>query len=194
VEFWPEPYKAPGHRAHLVERIEGFGDIVMNAVIAPLAEAHFDELRAVLDVVARERRYLAALEASPPERSFAFYRSLIADGQGHVALVDGRVVGWCDIQSTFGQARAHVGILGIGLLPDARGHGIGTRLLQSAIATAWSRGLTRIELTVRDDNTTARALYERLGFEHEGIQRRSMRVDGHYYDCFAMALLRRDDA
>jgi len=119
---------------------------------------------------------------------------LLAEGQGHVALVDGRVVGWCDIQSSFGQARAHVGILGIGLLPDARGHGIGARLLESAIATAWSRAQTRIELTVRDDNGTARALYERFGFEQEGLQRRSMMVEDRDHDCFAMALLRRDGA
>jgi len=170
------------------------GSLVMNAVIAPLAEPHFEQLHAVLDAVARERRYLAALEAPPPERSFAFYRSLLAEGQGHVALVDGRIVGWCDIQSSFGQARAHVGVLGIGLLPHARRHGIGARLLETAIAAAWSRGLTRIELTVRDDNDAARALYEHFGFEHEGVQRRSMQVDGRYHDCFAMALLRRDGA
>ena len=164
----------------------------MNATIVPLAEPHFEQLRSVLDAVARERRYLAALEASPPQRSFAFYRSLIADGQGHVALIDDRIVGWCDIQPSFGQARAHVGVLGIGLLAEARRHGIGGRLLEAAIATAWSRGLTRIELTVRDDNAAARELYERFGFEHEGVMRRSMRVDGRYHDCFAMALLRRD--
>jgi RimJ/RimL family protein N-acetyltransferase len=143
---------------------------------------------------AKPARSKSLLEASTAERSFAFYRSLLADGQGHVALVDGRIVGWCDIQSSFGQARAHVGVLGIGLLPDARHHGIGARLLETAIATAWSRGMTRIELTVRDDNAAARALYERFGFEHEGVQRRSMRVDGRYHDCIAMALLRRDDA
>ena len=66
--------------------------------------------------------------------------------------------------------------------------------MRYTIATAWSRGLHRIELTVRDDNAIARALYERFGFEQEGVQRRSMRVDGHYHDCLAMALLSRDGA
>jgi ribosomal protein S18 acetylase RimI-like enzyme len=162
----------------------------MNLSIAPLSESQFEQLREVLDTVARERRYLALLQAPPPERSFAFYRSLLAEGQCHVALDGTRVVGWCDIQPAFGETRRHTGTLGMGLLPECRHRGVGSRLLAAAIATAWSRGLSRIELTVREDNLNAKALYERLGFQHEGIKRQSMRVDGRFYDCHAMALLR----
>ena len=53
-----------------------------------------------------------------------------------------------------------------------------------------TNGLTRIELTVRADNLNAKALYEKLGFVHEGLRRRAMRVDGAYFDSNAMALLR----
>ncbi len=162
----------------------------MKAMIAPLEERHFTELLAVADAVARERRFLAMLQAPPPEEAFAFYRSVLAEGQCHVALDGQRVVGWCDVLPSFGESRRHVGTLGIGLLPEFRGRGIGTQLLQTAVATAWARGLTRIELTVREDNHNARALYEHLGFEHEGLKRRSMLVDGKYYDCHSMALLR----
>jgi RimJ/RimL family protein N-acetyltransferase len=51
-------------------------------------------------------------------------------------------------------------------------------------------GLTRIELTVRTDNHNARALYERMGFEHEGLQRHAFLVDGQYIGSHAMVLLR----
>lgn len=162
----------------------------MDITIAHLAESHFEQLRAVLDTVAREQRYLALFEAPPRDEAFAFYRSLIADGQCHVALEQASVVGWCDIQPVFGHARRHSGVLGIGLLPAFRHRGIGARLLSAAISFAWSRGLQRIELTVREDNTRAKALYERLGFEPEGIKRQSMLVAGRFYDCHAMALLR----
>lgn len=162
----------------------------MNVTIAQLAESHFEQLRAVLDAVAREQRYLALFEAPPPQEAFAFYRKLLADGQCHVALQDASVVGWCDIQPAFGQARRHIGILGMGLLPAFRRRGIGTELLSAAVATAWARGLTRIELTVRDDNASAKRLYERLGFRSEGVNRQSMLVAGQYHDCHSMALLR----
>lgn len=166
----------------------------MNISIAPLAESHFAQLWSVADRVARERRFLAMLQAPPPEQAYAFYRSVLDEGQCHVALDVGNVVGWCDILPSFGESRKHVGTLGIGLLPEVRSLGVGTRLLNAAVTTAWARGLSRIELTVREDNLRAKALYERLGFEHEGVNRRSMLVDGAHYDCHAMALLRRDEA
>ena len=165
----------------------------MNIAVEKLTEACFEQLRLVADHVARERRFLAMFQAPPPEEAHSFYRSVLADGQCHVAVSDGRVVGWCDILPSFGESRRHVGTLGMGLLPEFRGRGIGSRLLQAAISTAWGRGLSRIELTVREDNLRAKALYERMGFENEGVRKHSMLVDGKFHDCFSMALLRRLD-
>lgn len=165
----------------------------MNAKIVPLSEPYFHQMRQVLDVVAREKRFLALTEAPPEEECFSFYRGLIeSHSPMFIALVNEQVVGWCDIQFAFGQSRRHVGSLGMGLLPANRGRGIGTPLIQSAIGDAWANGLSRIELTVRTDNNVARKLYERIGFEHEGIKRRSMLFDGIYYDAYAMAILRGD--
>jgi putative acetyltransferase len=163
----------------------------MRAEIARLREEHFAELRVVLDAVAREGRYLAFLQAPPVEEAFAFFRSILERECPHfVALVGGRVVGWCDVLPTHGESRAHVGILGVGLLPEFRGCGNGAALMTSAIDRAWEKGLTRIELTVRTDNIRARRLYERLGFLVEGTHRRAFRVDGEYFDSFSMGLLR----
>lgn len=166
-----------------------------NARIVALAEAHFEPLYRVLDEVAREKRYLALTQAPPKDEAFAFFRGILENNQVHVvALVDGEVVGWCDVLPLFGEARRHVGVLGIGLLARARHRGIGARLMNAAVASAWARGLTRVELTVRVDNHNARALYERLGFRHEGIKRNAFLVDGRYCDSHAMALLREDCA
>jgi RimJ/RimL family protein N-acetyltransferase len=166
----------------------------MNLSIEPVAPAHFEGLWRALDTVAREKRFLAFTEAPPWESSRAFYEHIIANDQCQVvAVADGQVVGWADVLPGTGQARAHVGTLGIGLIPAARHRGIGAQLMRAAIDGAWARGLTRIELSVRADNANAKALYERLGFELEGVRRRSVRVDGDYHDSLAMALLR-DDA
>ena len=163
----------------------------MNLSIEPVTKQHFEGLRRALDTVAREKRFLAFTEAPPEEVCRAFYSSIVANGWCQmVALLDGVVVGWCDVLPTHGQARSHVGTLGIGLIPSARHLGIGKKLMKSAIEAAWTTGLTRIELTVRTDNENAKALYEHLGFSIEGLQRRSFRVDGEYADSYAMALLR----
>lgn len=163
----------------------------MNTRILPLTEAHFERLHQVLDEVAREKRYLAMLQAPPREQTFAFFRDSLDQGNPHVVvLLDDEVVGWCDVLPVFGEARRHVGTLGIGLVRRARHQGLGAALMRAAIAAAWAKGLTRIELTVRADNPNARALYERMGFAHEGLQRGAFRVDGESVDSHAMALLR----
>jgi putative acetyltransferase len=164
----------------------------MNHCVVSTEERHFESLHKALDAVAREQKYLALTRAPPWEQSQAFYRSVLATGFPHFVAVDGsgKVVGWCDVSPVFGHSRAHIGVLGIALLPEARGRGLGAKLLQAAIDRSWARGLTRIELSVRADNPKAKALYERFGFEHEGLLRRASLIDGIYHDAHAMALLR----
>ena len=158
-------------------------------IIRPLSEADFDSLRDALDVVARERRYLTLFAAPPREECLAFYRSIVERGLCHVVAVTDRVVGWCDVQPVMGEARAHVGMLGMGLLPEARGQGIGPRLMAAALEGAWQRGFTRVQLTVRADNLSAIRLYQRFGFIVEGCLRRDFRVDDEVHDGIVMALL-----
>lgn len=164
----------------------------MNHSVVATEEHHFESLHKALDAVAREQKYLALTQAPPLEQSLAFYRNVLSTGFPHFVAVDGtgKVVGWCDVSPVFGHSRAHIGLLGIALLPEARGQGLGAQLLQAAIDRSWTRGLTRIQLMVRADNLNAKALYERFGFEHEGLVRRASLIDGVYHDAHAMALLR----
>ena len=50
-------------------------------------------------------------------------------------------------------------------------------------------GLRRVELTVRENNTGAIALYKKFGFAIEGLQRNRILVDGVYENLVLMALL-----
>lgn len=63
-------------------------------------------------------------------------------------------------------------ISGIALLPEFRGRGIGTRLLQAATARASGAGLRRLSLICFERNTRAMALYRRYGFAE--IDRRKL--------------------
>lgn len=159
--------------------------------IVAAEEIHYPGLYLAIDIVAREERYLAFTQAPAYEAAVAYYRSLAAVGAPHFVALDGeQVVGWVDITPVIGDSRAHIGTLGIAILPGYRDQGLGPRLLRTAIDAAWARGITRIELSVRTDNPRAIALYKRFGFHHEGTRQHANLVRGQYIDAHAMALLK----
>jgi RimJ/RimL family protein N-acetyltransferase len=162
----------------------------MEFSIVPISEEHIRQFHAALGSVVRERRYLSFLQPPPLEGCAEFVRANIRAGVPQfVALVAGRVVGWCDVMPVAREACAHCGVLGIGIVEGFRGRGIGAALMRAAIDGAKKAGLTRVELTVRESNTSAIALYRKLGFEHEGVKRNAVRVDGDYENYIAMGLL-----
>lgn len=161
-----------------------------NYQIIPIKEEHIEAFRAAVDSVAREHKYLAFLEGPSFEMARAFVLENIQDDWPHfVALVEGKVVGWCDITTLYRHAFAHSGSLGIGVLAPYRGHGIGDALMRAALNKAKARGLTRIELTVREHNKRAIALYEKQGFLIEGLHRNAVRIGTKYENQISMALL-----
>ena len=158
--------------------------------VVPIAEEHIEGFRAGLDSVARERRYLTFLEAPSLEETRRFVRRNIREGHvQHVALVEDKVVGWCDALPIDRPTRAHTGVLGIGVRAEFRRRGIGTALIRETLKKARASGLTRIELSVRQGNASVVALYERFGFVHEGVQHNAIRLDGKYENLICMALL-----
>jgi RimJ/RimL family protein N-acetyltransferase len=106
-----------------------------------------------------------------------------------VALSVGEVVGWCEVLPKTWPIYAHTGVLGVALLPALRGQGIGGRLIARALEAARAFGFSRVELTVREDNKGAIALYKKFGFVTEGLKRNALKIDGEYENQVLMALL-----
>jgi ribosomal protein S18 acetylase RimI-like enzyme len=162
----------------------------MSYIIVLTAEKYFDGFWTALDSVARERQYLAFLEGPPLEKFQNFVRENIKKASPQfLALADGKVVGWCDIVPIDRPIHAHCGVLGMGVLKEYRGQGIGKALMQTTLEKAQSSGLTRVELTVREKNTRALELYKKFGFCIEGVKRNGVRIDGVYENLICMGLL-----
>lgn len=158
--------------------------------IVPITQDHIESFRRTLDIVARERRYLGFLEAPPIESTRTFVLDNIKRGYPQlVALRADEVVGWCDVTPKPRPIYAHSGVLGMGLLPQFRGQGIGENLIRQALAAARTFGLHRVELNVRQNNTSAINLYRKVGFEVEGLQRDAVEIDGAYENVVGMGLL-----
>lgn len=79
-------------------------------------------------------------------------------------------------------------MLGISVLPEAQGQGVGSALMAAMCdyADRWV-GALRLELTVYTDNVAALALYRKFGFEIEGTHKGYAMRDGRYTDAHAMA-------
>ena len=160
--------------------------------IEPMMLDHVEGYRRALDVVARERKYLTMLEAQPEPDTLRFVKSNLENGNPMmVALAGDKVIGWCDVRREFFPSRAHRGTLGIGLLPEWRGRGVGRRLLEATLAQARRSGFKRIELDVHADNSRAIAFYEKVGFVREGVVRDASLIDSVFRDAILMAIAER---
>jgi ribosomal protein S18 acetylase RimI-like enzyme len=156
--------------------------------IVPIRLHHAGGLLRAFDAVAREGRFLAALQAPPLDEVRQYVQEAIdAEDPMVVAIGDDAVVGWCDIRRDRRQTRQHRGALGVGVIAAWRGRGVGSRLLDAALRLARERGFARIDLDVHADNAAAIALYEKFGFAREGLQRDGALIDGHHVDVVLMA-------
>jgi hypothetical protein len=93
--------------------------------ILPIAEQYIEGLYHCLDAVARERAYLAFVQAPPLASVREFVRANLAGNVPQFVAVDGdRVVGWCDISPERHEGFEHGGRLGMGVLRAYRGGGV----------------------------------------------------------------------
>lgn len=146
--------------------------------------------RTCLDSVARERSYLAQVEAPPLEKVCEFVtQSVEQDAAQYVAVAGEHIVGWCDVFAHWAYALKHVGTLGMGIQAEFRGQGIGRALLVRTLEHALKNGIYRVTLEAREDNHRAIRLYESVGFRHEGRAPCALRFDGVFYAGVTMALL-----
>lgn len=159
--------------------------------ILPIALEHIAGFREALGAVARERAWLAHIDTPASEWASTFVTNNIALGHAQFVAVEAdKVVGWCDILPNPRPGFQHSGSVGMGVLREWRGQGLGEALLAACIEKASAKGLTRIELEVYTDNAAAIALYRKLGFVEEGLKRRARILDGRTQDLLVMARLK----
>ena len=105
-----------------------------------------------------------------------------------VCLVDGKVAGNCHITWSNAIKTRHRASVGIALLKEYWGQGIGTKLFQELIRIAEKNpNLMQIELDFAEGNSRARALYEKMGFRIAGIKPNALRLkDGTLLNEYSM--------
>ncbi len=130
-----------------------------------------------------------------PFRSQAFQRHRLETndhGRPHLgAVIDGKLIGDIMLIKAANERRAHAATFGMCVHDAYQGRGAGSALLGALLELSdrWLN-IRRMELTVWADNARAIGLYEKHGFEREGLHRAYGFRDGALVDALAMARLR----
>lgn len=110
-----------------------------------------------------------------------------------IAEAEGKIIGFTRcIRSKLNRFK-HKAEFGICILREYWGLGIGTKLLESALNWADTKGIEKITLTVVQTNKKAIGLYKKHGFTEEGLLKKDrIHKDGNYYNTVIMGRFRPD--
>ncbi len=104
---------------------------------------------------------------SSPWSKDALSEELNNDNSHFLVAFSDRVLGYIGVQEICSEAY----ITNVAVFYKFRNHGIGRKLLQTAVDNAKSRNCEFITLEVRESNKSAISLYESEGFETAGIRK-----------------------
>ncbi|MBV8425175.1 MAG: GNAT family N-acetyltransferase [Candidatus Eremiobacteraeota bacterium] len=143
-----------------------------------------------------DEQQVAAVLRALPERDLLFVGfdiredPVIKSGAvGAVARRDAKILGFSLMLRDRAPWKRHVGSVLVVVLPDARGLGLGTLLVDRTIKLAGELGLEKIvaRMLVEDRDTVR--VFEKLGFRHEGLLLDHAKAsDGTLYDIAYMGL------
>jgi L-amino acid N-acyltransferase YncA len=104
-----------------------------------------------------------------------------------VSEEEGQVLGWVAL-APVSSRRAYSGVaeVSIYVAPQARGRGIGTQLMQRAIASSEAHGIWTLYAALLPENEASVRLHEKCGFRRVGTRERIARLDGLWRDTLIM--------
>jgi ribosomal protein S18 acetylase RimI-like enzyme len=187
------------------------GDYLQVAYTEDVAEAHErddlvvtvrtateedrDALETALDTVASEGSYIEAETVAAvldyedavirhnDVMSRLFFVAEVTDEDGNEQLV-----GWVHLDLPEAHKLSHTAVLTVGLVPDYRGHGIGSILLERGVRWAREHGYEKLYNSAPSTNEGAIRFLEDHGWETEAVRKGHYKIDGDYVDEVMMAV------
>ncbi|MXR42657.1 GNAT family N-acetyltransferase [Halobaculum sp. WSA2] len=104
-----------------------------------------------------------------------------------VATVDDEVIGWVHLDLPEAEKLSHTAVLTVGILPEYRGKGIGSTLLERGESWAASHGFEKLYNSIPATNDGAVAFLTDHGWEREAVREGHYTIDGEYVDELMLA-------
>jgi len=121
---------------------------------------------------------------------------LLGDDKGHLMVVRGDeplgFVAWRKLQPAWNSFHWNIGI---GLVPEARGNGVGTEAQRQLVRYLFAHTVAvRVEADTEAENIAEQRALEKAGFTREGVRRSIVFRDGEWRDGVVYSILRDDVA
>ncbi|WP_266078496.1 GNAT family N-acetyltransferase [Haladaptatus caseinilyticus] len=123
-----------------------------------------------------------ALLRNNDRRSRMFYVATVGDGEN-----EGEIAGWVHIDAPELDKLRHTAELTVGVRGPYRKHGVGSRLLERAMAWAHDVGYQKVYQSVPATNETAIDLLEDFSWETEAVRKDHYLIDDEFVDEVMMA-------
>ncbi len=139
---------------------------MLDLVIAPVTTGDYE---AVAPLIADYQRFYG-VDHPDDARNRTFFSRFLGPGDAGCILgawSDGRLLGYACLYYASSSVEAEDIIIlnDLYVVPDARGSGVGRRLIEATTAQARARGLRRVRWSTAIDNRRAQRLYETTGAE-----------------------------
>ncbi|WP_371596484.1 GNAT family N-acetyltransferase [Streptomyces sp. NBC_00564] len=148
-------------------------------------------------------RFLMEPETAEPFQWFGWWdigrwrrqwaeNGLITEDSGYLMVVrDDERLGFVAWRKIVSSRTTHYWNMGIGLLPEARGKGVGTEAQRQLVQYLFAHTqVIRVEADTEVDNIAEQRALEKVGFTREGVLRSVVFRDGHWRDGVRYGILR----
>jgi RimJ/RimL family protein N-acetyltransferase len=161
----------------------------MSAVIRVLDPAEAVPYRAIrLEALATSPEAFGSTFESEAAEDLDFFAGRLTSSTIFGGFEHDAFLGVAGFRRNDGPKERHkAALVGVYVRPEARGAGLARRLVGAVLDHARGR-VEIVQLTVTFGNDAARRLYTQIGFVEYGLERRSLKQGGRYYDEILMAI------
>ncbi len=152
--------------------------------ILPTQPEHWEQVRRI------HAEGIATGEATfetEPESDWGSWSAAHLEYGRLVAAAGDRVLGWAALTPVSDRCvYAGVAEVSVYIADDARGQGVGSRLMQRLVEASEENGIWTLQAGIFDGNATSVALHEKFGFRLVGRRERLGKLKGRWRDVLMM--------